>query len=411
MGNPLFLQPGHQVTSENRYLFRSPLLDPKQQVLGYKLAWQQGQDSTRQPPGDVVPLLSLVAEGVRDLKTGLVFMDASAVALTDETLQGLSPATTVLVLTRNDLDSAGRPCGVQALRERGFGVAVRDIDLAFLKTSSALLSRVSHVAIDFDHPDLQAICSYAGDARSRLTVAVEGIRSWQEFDTCAALGASGFFGDICLAPRPVKATAKLGPQALQILQLMQMVQGNADIRHVEKVLKSDLTLSYKLLRYINSAGFGLEVEIESPRHAVAMLGYAPLFRWLLLLLARTNTSGFSPALMQAAMIRGRFAELLGQGALSRREAENLFVVGMFSFLDRLLGIPVQEVLGQLELPKPVSEALTSREGVYEPILALAESTEREDGCAQALAQALSMTAPQVNKAHLAALAWAQSIKL
>ena len=111
------------------------------------------------------------------------------------------------------------------------------------------------------------------------------------------------------------------------------------------------------------------------------------------------------------MIRGRFAELLGQDFLTRREAENLFVVGMFSFLDRLLGTPVPEVLAQLVLPPAVAEALLSREGVYAPVLALVEACEGQDGRAAEFSAPMSMTAEDVNKAHVSAIMWAQNIKM
>ncbi len=398
---------------ENNYLFRSPLLDPKQQVIGYRLAWQDsGRGGGSPDEAGAHQLLALVCEGGADLKAGLLFVDANAALLSAEVLQVVPPQTTVLILKQEDLgDAAGHVVLATSLRERGFGLALRAVDVAFLKANGPLLSQMSHVLICFGHPELTEICHYARHRQPPVSVVVEDIRGWQALEDCAALGAGGLFPDLCLAPRKISPPAKLGPQAQQILQLMQMVQGNADIRHLEKVLKSDVTLSYKLLRYINSAGFGLEVEIESPRHAVAMLGYAPLFRWLLLLLARTHATGFSPALMQAAMVRGRFAELLGQGFLSRREAENLFVVGMFSSLDRLLGIPIHEVLGQLVLPEAVAQALMSHEGVYGPVLALAQACERRDGDAAGFAEALSMTTLHVNQAHLSALAWAQSIKL
>jgi c-di-GMP-related signal transduction protein len=132
---------------------------------------------------------------------------------------------------------------------------------------------------------------------------------------------------------------------------------------LEGVLKRDAALSYKLFRYINSPGFGIEVEIESLRHAVTMLGYTPLFRWLSVLLATTNTSGYSHALLQAAIMRGRFSELLGKDLLPRAEAEHLFFVGMFSLLDQLLGIPLQTVVNQIVLPEAVVQALLNREGV------------------------------------------------
>ena len=377
--------------------------------MGYKLAWQRaGQSAIATAEAEARELLTFIAEGVTDAKTGLLFMDVSPAVLSVKLLQAMSQQAPVLIFQREDLLGADAASLAASLREQGFGLALRNVDLAFLQTRDPLLPHLTHVVVGHDHPELVAISE---KMPSSLCLVLDDISGWQELDDCAALGACGFFGNLCLAPRESNAPTRLGPQALQILQLMQMVQGNADMRHLEKVLKSDVTLSYKLLNYINSAGFGLKVEIDSPRHAVAMLGYAPLFRWLLLLLARTNTGRFSPALMQAAMVRGRFAELLGQGVLSKREAENLFVVGMFSFLDRMLGIPIKEVLGQLALPEAVAQALISHEGVYGPVLELAEACERETGGAAEFAEALSMTPAQVNQAHLSALVWVQGIKL
>ncbi len=192
---------------------------------------------------------------------------------------------------------------------------------------------------------------------------------------------------------------------------MDMVRQNADVRELENVLKRDAALSYKLFRYINNVGFGLGVEIQSLRHAVTMLGYSPLYRWLSLLLATASTNSHSAVLMQTAIVRGRFAELAGQGILPKNEAENLFVVGMFSLLDRLLGIPMEEILEKIHLSEPVSQALLTREGMYGPFLALAEACESNNGDIGALADAIFVNARQVNEAHLAALAWAHSIKI
>jgi c-di-GMP-related signal transduction protein len=143
-----------------------------------------------------------------------------------------------------------------------------------------------------------------------------------------------------------------------------------------------------------------------------MLGYSPLYRWLSVLLANASSSGFSPILMHTAIVRGRFAELLGKGFVPKTELDNLFVAGMFSLLDRLLGITMEEVLENIQLPEAVTQALLAREGMYGPFLALAESCEINN-CDKIgeLADSLFISAEQVNEAHLTALAWAQSIKL
>jgi c-di-GMP-related signal transduction protein len=402
------------LASENNYIFRAPLLDAQQRVTGYLLACQ-GSSSDGELSSEMMSrqLLALLAAHAGETPSVRFFIEVSSVALFANELAGFPHHAVVLVLNQEDLLDKGNQAVFASWRERELGLALRVADLAALENreNASQLSHLSHVLVSFDLPEREAITRFARHRSPPLRVVVDNIPDWQALEACVGTGIEGIFADICGAPREIKQAVKLGPEAQQILQLMHLVQGDADIRNVEKALKSDLTLSYKLLRYINSAGFGLEVEVESARHAVSMLGYAPLFRWLLLLLARTHTTGFSPALMQAAMIRGRFAELLGQDFLTRREAENLFVVGMFSFLDRLLGTPVPEVLAQLVLPAAVAEALLSREGVYAPVLALVEACEALDGRAIDFSAPLSMTAEDVNKAHLSAIMWAQNIKM
>ena len=345
------------------------------------------------------------------MKTGFLFMDATLDAMSEKLLQSLSSMTTALILKSTDLPNAEQLVLAASMREQGIGLALRNVDLAFLKCNGYLLSQASYILVCLDHPELKEICNYARQRPTPLRVIVENITSWRALADSALMGAYGFFEGLCQAPGQMVHPAHIAPQVPKILQLMQMVQANADIRHLEKVLKSDVTLTYMLLRYINSAGFGLEVKIKSPLRALTMLGYAPLFRWLLLLLARTNTSESSPALMQAAMVRGRFAELLGQGVLSPKEAENLFVVGMSSILDRAFSISVGEALGHLALTEGVAQALDSRDTLHDPFVALAEASERQDGGVAILAQALSLRGAYVNQAHLAAIAWAQCVKL
>ena len=109
------------------------------------------------------------------------------------------------------------------------------------------------------------------------------------------------------------------------------------------------------------------------------------------------------------MVRGRLAELLGAPALDRGEGENLFVAGMFSLLDRLLGLPMKEVLDTIQLPDDVVRALLTRGGRYGPYLALAEACELNSDLVASLARSLGKSPLEVNKAHLSALAWAQNV--
>ena len=151
------------------------------------------------------------------------------------------------------------------------------------------------------------------------------------------------------------------------------------INDLENLLKKDAAISYKLLRYINSAGFGMRSEVQSLRHAVTLVGYTPLYRWLSLMLATSSTDESAAILMQTAIIRGRFVELLGEDSFSKNEQQNMFVMGMFSLLDRLLGVPMEEALRHIPLPEAAMQALTSRKGMLGSLLALAEACELRNG--------------------------------
>jgi EAL and modified HD-GYP domain-containing signal transduction protein len=232
---------------------------------------------------------------------------------------------------------------------------------------------------------------------------------WSDFDAVAARRVPMFVPGSCARPPVTHPGRALQPEALLIVRVMQMIQRNEDVRDIEAALKHDAALSYRLLRHINSPAIGAGIEIHSLRHAVSMLGYSPLFRWLSLLLATSNTKSSPPFLMKKAIMRGRFVELLGQALLAASDADNLFVAGMFSMIDQLLGVPMDEVLGRIQLTEGVQKAILSRGGIYGPFLALAESCEAGAAEAARLSDELFMAASQVNAAHLSAMVWAQEV--
>jgi EAL and modified HD-GYP domain-containing signal transduction protein len=314
----------------------------------------------------------------------------------------------VLSLNVRHLADADTRAAVKGLRAGGVGISIRGADLTLLGRN---LSQVASWAeVQFSGADVASQArAYAAAKNSSVRMVGRPVTTWTDFDACAALGLDAFVGKLHLTPRPGNPVKGMNPAQTIILQLMQMVQNNDDVPKLESVLKRDPALTYKLLRFINSAGFGAGREVQSLRQAIAMLGYAPLYRWLTLLLATASTSGYSPVLMETAVVRGRLAELLGQKFLARGEGENLFVAGMFSLLDRLLGLPMKEVLDTIGLPDEVVRALLTRGGMYGPYLALAEACELNSNLVASLAASLDISPADVNKAHLSALAWAQSV--
>ncbi len=281
------------------------------------------------------------------------------------------------------------------------------------QAAQALASGVRLRFIGFDSATLQANQLKVLAARTRACgIAIAfNVDSHACFQTCLDAGMTAAAGWFFTAPTQAKSKS-LSPGQANIVRVLNLVRSNAEIREIEAALKVDVAISYKLLRYINAAGFGLSCEIQSFRHAVTMLGYQKLNRWLSLLLGTASKDPMAPALMHTALLRGRLMELLASGLVDPSEYDNLFITGAFSLLDVLLGIDMERALEAMRLPEPICEALLGHGGRYQPFLDLARSSESNDG--QAIAEQtamLGLTAHQLNRSQLQALSFADAMEL
>lgn len=401
---------------QTKFLVREPLLNSQERVLGCELSWHSGAPNDALREDDAQALLRFIGEqagetGASALHEHALFLEIPASLLKTDAVSFLPRPGTVLAVRAEELTDTGVLDALAELREQGIGISLRDADPKML--DARVLALATHIEVSCAMEDFSVKVAACRAAGTSARIVARGVTDWQQLDACAALGIDAFAGrlHLDLASRHGSRSRELNPAQKLILQLMEMVRQGADIRELEGLLKRDAAVSYKLLRYINSSGFGLGCEIHSLRHAVALLGYSPLYRWLALLLATSSSSGYSPVLMQAAIVRGRFAELLGRAFLPKSEAENLFVAGMFSLLDRLLGVPMEDVLEKVLLSDAICAALLSRDGIYGPFLALAEACELNALDTASRAASLYITPAQVNQAHLSALAWAQGLNL
>ncbi len=236
-----------------------------------------------------------------------------------------------------------------------------------------------------------------------------GLKSTEEFDTAVKHGYEGAAGSFFLhAGSQARA---LTPGHAQLVRLISLVRANADVRQIESVLKQDVAISYKLLRYINSAGFGLMCEIQSFRHAVTILGYANLSKWLSMLLVTASRDPSAQAVMQTSIARGRFMEDIAASFFDKSELDNLFITGAFSLLPALLGASMTSVLDEMSLPQSVTDALVHGQGEFAPFLRLAEAAESFDPSAlRHKLDELHLEPQRVNKALLSALSFADALQ-
>ena len=242
-----------------------------------------------------------------------------------------------------------------------------------------------------------------------------GVRTVPDMEAAFARGAHAVLGwpiDDALsgtAARTGKPVAQ--PDQQVIVELIHRVDNEEPIDKLENTLKRDPSLAFKLLRYINSPAFGLRVEVSSFRHAIMLLGYQRLKRWLALLLATASKDVNLRPVMFAAVRRGLLMEELVAGTGDDEMRSEMFICGVFSLLDRMFGEPFAKLLGSIPVPERVYQALVKNEGPFQPYLAMVRAAEGESVFEyREAAEQLLMSVAEINRAQLRALMGAAALE-
>ena len=245
----------------------------------------------------------------------------------------------------------------------------------------------------------------AGPAARQLTTIQAGAVTRADMEAAFARGAVATlgwpFGD---EPTRTAGRDAVPPDVGLVVELMNGVDREMPVARLEGILKRDPTLAFRLLRYLNSPGFGLSVEVTSFAHALMLLGPQRLKRWLVLLLASSSTDPNARALLFAALRRGLLLEALVGDSEDAGMRGEIFICGIFSLLDRLLQQPMNGLLQSVPMPERVSQALCGQGGPYAPYLALACAIEQESMLdIRECTERLFMGPAEVNRALLGSL--------
>ena len=411
-------QPSPEATeAQNQVVIaRQAILDEQRTVFGYELFDRSTAADAHTAASDAALLFNALSYAGSEALVGkkTVFINCTHDSLAGGHLELIHPEKVVLEVPTLGAQATAEQIEqyiptLQAVRARGFRLAFNQDVLR--RAYSSWVPLASFIKLDMQafKPELAEPLVKFAQAHSQATLVAEKVETAEQYQRMASLGVKLFQGYWFAQPSLVKAQT-IRPSQATIIQLINLVRQQASTGEIEELLKKDPTLSFNLLRFINSSGFGLSCEVTSFRHAVMILGLKKLFRWAALLMTTSRASGSPPAVGQTAVVRGRLMELLAAELLPPEECDNAFVVGVFSLLDAMLGVPLERALETVALPQPVLDALLHNKGVFAPFLELTKACESGDDEAFArTAEALHLSNRQVNWAHLQALAWAESL--
>ncbi len=219
--------------------------------------------------------------------------------------------------------------------------------------------------------ELRALLT-APAAYAAATTAV-GVESHEDFERCKALGFTYFQGPFFAKPRTVRQRGVASGGMGSLRSLNELSRGDASFEDLERIIGSDVGLSIKLLRYVNSAFFALPRTIASVREALQMLGVRTVGRWATVM-AMASVPDVPSELIGLALHRARMCETLASGSAAEREG--CFTVGLFSVADALMERPMEDVLAELPFDDEVRAALLRHEGPKGALLAAVLAYER-----------------------------------
>ncbi len=249
----------------------------------------------------------------------------------------------------------------------------------------------------------------AGSMPRNIAHVLCGVRTMDDLKLAFDNGAAAVLGwpiddPVVDAPSKTGKPAPMHTDLQTVVELISLTDKAAPIDALENVLRRDPSLAYRLMRYINSPAFGLSVEIASFRHAIMMLGYERLKRWLALLLVTASGDPSLRPVMFASVRRGLLMEELVRSTADDEMRAEMFICGVFSLLHRLFGKPLKSLMQTIPVAEHVLEALVDETGPYRPYLELTQAIEAESLFDfRAAADALMMSVQEINRAELRAL--------
>src|SRR5574344_949996 len=250
---------------------------------------------------------------------------------------------------------------VKELKQKGFKIALDDFTME--DAWERFLPFIDIIKFDFRAYPLQFIKDFIQKNKQYpIAYLAEKIETMDEFQFAKNLGFSLYQGYFFSKPEIVKNTS-LSQNQLTVMQLIKEVS-KSDINYdeIEKLIKRDLSLAYKLLRYVNNVRYGSSSPITSFRHATVYLGRTELKRFVTLISATSLGNDTPSELYQLSLTRAYFCEQLSIQRKGHTDSQEAFLCGLFSLLEPIMGRPIQEIVDNMPIAQSVKDAIISEKG-------------------------------------------------
>lgn len=398
----------------SRYVARQPILGRRDELVAYELLFRGGSANHFDAADPDLASAQVLERSAAAFGLNAIVGDRRAyVNFTREAvLSGyhrmLPPGRLVVELLEDIEPSPEVIAACQRIRAEGYVLALDDY--TFLDSAEPLLGLVDIVKVDLRGSD-RALDPRALEPLRKRGVALlaEKVETRAEHAAALAAGYRLFQGYYFCRPQMVE-TRDLAPSRLAVVAFMaEMIREDEfSLERLEEIFRHDPALTVRLLRYLDSAAFGMRGSIQSLRQGLLVLGLRPLKQWATMIGMMTLGEDHPHELTVTALVRARFAERIALASGQRALADVHFLAGLLSLIDTMLGRPLEEVLSRLAVPSSVREALVRGEGPLAPAMQLVGAYQVGDWAGVEAARIrCGADESAVDAAYVEALGWAR----
>ncbi len=399
------------------YIARQPIFDTEKQIFGYELLFRSGVENIFTGKDATNATTDVLSSSMLEFGLGTLTNGAKAfVNFTEKLLLNNTPN-----LLPNDLvvieileDVPPTPEIIAKCKEyKNAGYTVALDDYVDGPEFEPLFKIIDIIKVDFSISNRAERESFAKKfIPMGIKLLAEKVETQEDYIHAKANGYVYFQGYFFCKPLIISSKQLPGSKASYVRLMANIQKKDLNVTDLEKIIKTDVSLSFKLLKYINSSSFGLRNKISSIQHALTLLGVANVKKWATLI-AMANVGSDKPSeLLVNALIRARFCELLAKELNKKVNPNDMFLLGLLSLIDAMTDRPLKEMLNQMPLEDDLHNALLGKKCPMRDLFDIAIAYERADwkqlqdiqinlGCGETI----------IAQMYLEALKWVNEIEI
>lgn len=367
------------------FVARHPIFNESQNLYGYELIFRAGVEDYCSAAGEDEDEDEALADEdqavdfvkfaeLTDGKRGFVHFTRNL--LRDEISPVLPKDMVIVGVPENITPDEEVVSTCRTLKKSGYTLAMDDL-FVLQHRYTEITQFADIIRVDFHRAgaeERKVICEEFGAAQ--VTMLAQNVETAEEFDQALEMGYSRFHGDFFAKPihhpgKPISGTK------LAYLEVLREVNSPAiSYDELESYVRKDVSMTHKLLRFINSTWFGLRHQVDSIKHALVLLGPKEIKKWFSLLIIRHAGMDKPDELLLRSLYRAKLAEDIAPLARLGGESGELFLMGMFSLIDALTDTPMMDVLDGLALNNRIKAALLGESGRFRSVLETILSYEK-----------------------------------